>query len=211
MSSDNSGGVRTTTHLQALLHGRSLLSLGMLVFFSVMVWIATGYPWQAAMLPLVIGIPGIALSALQLFIDMRNYHRAEGKIDPRTAFEIYMDEISEHTKGQVQMEVSSSTKELTTLVEDPSVVGRTRSQRERLLWGYFYGLVLVVLLFGFWIGVPAFLVAFLRFYARESWRLTVTLALAAWAVMYLLLVVLLEQVLFEGLITGYILETFFSD
>ncbi|MFM2129398.1 MAG: hypothetical protein RL477_944 [Pseudomonadota bacterium] len=210
MSSDNSPA-RTTTHLQALMHGRSLLSLGMFLFFATMVWIASGYPFLAAMLPLVIGIPGMLLSLLQLAIDMRDYHRAEGKIDPRTAFEIYMDDIKQHTGGQVEMEVGSGKKELTTLVEDPSVEGRTRAQREMLLWASFYGLVVLVLLFGFWIGVPAFLALFLRYYARESWRLTAILTLAAWIAMYVGLVLVLEQVLFEGFATGWLMEAFLRD
>ena len=213
MSSDNvpaAKGPRTTSHLQALLHGRTLLGVVMLGIFSVMVAIAADYPWQAAMLPMVIGIPGILLSLLQIGLDMHNFHKAEGRIDPRTAFEIYMEEISEATKGQVTMDIPADT-QMTTLVEDPSVVGRTRRQREWLLWGYFYGLVVAVLLFGFWIGIPAFLIAFLRFYARESWRLTAALAFACWAVMYLLLVVLLEQVLFEGFVTGYILNVLAPD
>jgi hypothetical protein len=141
---------------------------------------------------------------------MRSYHRAEGRIDPRTAFEIYMDEIAQNTKGQVKMDVSGNT-QLTTLVDDPSVVGRTRGQRERLLWAYFYGLVVAVLLFGFWIGVPAFLTAFLRFYARESWRLVAMLTLAFWGAMYVLLVVFLEQILFEGFVTGYLLNLLSAD
>jgi len=213
MSSDNapiSKGPRTTSHLQAFLHGRTLLGVVMLGVFSVMVAIAADYPWQAAMLPMVIGIPGILLSILQIVLDMRSYHRAEGRIDPRTAFEIYMDDITQNTKGQVTMDAAGAT-ELTTLVEDPSVVGRTRGQREKLLWAYFYGLVGAVLLFGFWIGVPVFLAAFLRFYARESWRLTLALTVACWAVMYLLLVVFLEQVLFEGFVTGYVVDLLSRD
>lgn len=215
MSLDNnssSGGfARTTTHLEALMHGRSLFSLGMLGFFSVMVYIASDYPFLAAMLPLVIGIPGIALSALQLVLDIRDYHRAEGKIDPRTAFEIYMDEIKQNTGGQVEMEIAPGTKELTTLVDDPSVVGRTRGQREVLLWAYFFGLVIAVLLFGFWIGIPIFLVTFLRYYARESWRLTAILTLSVWVALYIGLVLVLEQVLFDGFITGYVMEIFARD
>lgn len=199
---------RSTTHFEALRHPRTLLSIAMLLFFSTMVWIALDYPWQAQMLPLVIGIPAIALSALQIYLDVANYHKSEGKIDPRTAFEIYMDEITANTKGQVKMELGAERKELTTLVEDPSTIGRTRGQRERLLFAYFYGLVIVVLLFGFWIGVPAFLITFLRFYAREGWKLIASLTLAAWGLMYLLLVVFLEQVLFEGFITGYVMDMF---
>jgi hypothetical protein len=213
MSSDNTNmtkGPRATSHLQALLHGRTLFSVVMLAIFSTMVAIAADYPWQASMLPMVIGVPGILLSILQIVLDMRSYHKAEGRIDPRTSFEIYMDEIAQNTKGQVKMDVSEGT-QLTTLVDDPSVVGRTRGQRERLLWAYFYGLVGAVLLFGFWIGVPAFLAAFLRFYARESWRLTVALTVACWAVMYVLLVVFLEQVLFEGFVTGYLVNLLSPD
>jgi hypothetical protein len=213
MSSDNvpaAKGPRTTSHLQAFLHGRTLLSVIMLGIFSVMVAVAVDYPWQAAMLPMVIGIPGILLALLQIVLDMRSYHQAEGKIDPRTAFEIYMDEITAATRGMVTMEIGANT-QMTTLVEDPSVVGRTRGQRELLLWGYFYGFVGLVLLFGFWIGMAAFLIAFLRFYARESWRLTLTLTLACWATTYLLLVTFLEQILFEGFVTGYVVNLLSSD
>jgi hypothetical protein len=212
MSSGNTSSdkaPRATSHLEALLHGRTLLGIAMFAIFAVMVGIASGYPWQAAMLPVVIGVPGMLLSALQVVLDIRGYHRAEGKMDPRTAFEIYMDEINEGTKGQVQMDLGTTAKELTTLVEDPSTVGRTRAQRERLLWAYFYGLILLVLLFGFWIGMTVFLAAFLRFYARESWRLTAILTLACWLSMYVLLVVALQQVLFEGFLTGYVMETWF--
>ncbi|MQA67257.1 MAG: hypothetical protein GEU76_15370 [Alphaproteobacteria bacterium] len=208
MSSDNAPaakGPRKTSHLQALLHGRTLLGVVMLGIFSVMVAIAADYPWQAAMLPMIIGIPGILLSLLQIGLDMHNFHKAEGRIDPRTAFEIYMEEITQATKGQVRMDIPANT-QMTTLVEDPSVVGRSRKQREWLLWAYFYGLVVAVLLFGFWIGVPAFLAAFLRFYALESWRLVAMLTLACWVVMYVLLIVLLEQILFEGFVTGYVLN-----
>jgi hypothetical protein len=201
---------RTTSHLAALLHPRTLVSVAMFAIFATMVAIASGYPWQAAMLPVVIGVPGMLLSLLQVVLDIRGYHRAEGVIDPRTAFEIYMDELKEGTKGQVEIDIGPA-RELTTLVEDPSTVGRSRGRREFLLWVAFYGLVSLVLVFGFWIGIPAFLIAFLRYYARESWRLTLTLTAAAWASMYVLLVLVLEQVLFEGFLTGLVIQTWFTD
>ena len=68
-----------------------------------------------------------------------------------------------------------------------------------------------MLVFGFWIGYPVFLALFLRFYARESWKLTLALTAGSWAILYGVLAVVLEQILFEGFLTSYVVSTWFSD
>ena len=195
---------------KALTHGRTLFTLVMFSIFAVMVYIATGYPPAARLLPLVIGIPGIALTLLQVVLDVRDFYRVKGKIDPRTDFEIYMDEITERTGGKVKMDVAEGT-QLQTLVEDPTLLAHSRNKREILLFFYFFLLIGLVLAFGFWIGYPIFLALFLRFYSRESWKLTAALTAGSWAAMYLLLAVVLQQILFEGFVTGYVMDTWFSD
>ena len=207
--SDTGDAPRTT--LQALLHGRTRFTLLMFCIFAVMVVIALGYGWPANLLPLVIGVPGIVLTLVQTCIDVADYKKVGGVIDPRTDFEKYMDDISKHTGGKVQMELKEGTKGFQTLVEDHSVMTQDRNRREIILFGYFFSLLGLVLLFGFWIGYPIFMLAFLRFYSGESWKLSAALTFGSFAVMYSLLVMVLEQVLFEGFVTGYVMNTWFAD
>ena len=205
------GDTRQTTILQAVLHGRTRFTLLMFVIFASMVYVATGYSWPANFLPFIIGIPGMALTILQTVIDIRGFRRAEGKIDPRTDFEKYMDEINERTGGKVRMELKEGTTGFQTLVADHSDLTRDRNRRELILFVYFFALLGLVLLFGFWIGYPIFMAAFLRFHSRESWRLTAWLTIGSWVVMYGLLAIVLEQVLFEGFVTEYVVNTWFGD
>jgi hypothetical protein len=197
--------------LKALIHGRTRFTLLMFSIFAVMVFVALGYGWPANLLPLVIGVPGMVLTLLQAVTDIRDYKNADGKIDPRTDFEKYMDDIAKHTGGKVQMELKEGTTGFQTLVEDHMDMTRDRNRREIILFGYFFSLLGLVLLFGFWIGYPIFMAAFLRYYARETWKLAITLTVSSWVVMYGLLVLVLEQVLFEGFVTGYVMNTFFAD
>lgn len=196
------------TLLQALTHGRTLFSMLMFSIFAVMVYVAWGYSWPANFLPFVIGFPGMALSLLQICIDVKDFFSAKGNIDPRTDFEKYMAELSEHTGG---LELDYAKEKVETLVEDHSMVAKSRNRQELILFGYFFFLLAMVLFFGFWIGAPIFLLLFLRFYARESWKLSLMITGGVWASMYFVLVILLSQVIWEGHITKYIIDTYLTD
>lgn len=196
------------TLLQALTHGRTLFSMLMFSIFAVMVYIAWGYAWPANFLPFVIGFPGMALTLLQICIDIKDFFSAKGNIDPRTDFEKYMADLSEHTGG---LELDYAKEKVETLVEDHSMVAKSRNRQELILFGYFFFLLAVVLFFGFWIGVPIFLLLFLRFYARESWKLSLMVTGGVWGALYFVLVILLSQVIWEGHITKYVVDTYLTD
>ena len=49
-----------------------------------------------------------------------------------------------------------------------ATIARERVRREIIVWGYFLGLIAGILLFGFRIAVPIFLIAFLRFQAGNQ-------------------------------------------
>lgn len=205
---DDHGG-REVTLWQALTHGRTLFTLLMLTIFTVMVGIATTYPGPARFLPYVIGFPGIALCVLQVILDIRDYYYVGGEVDPRTDFEKYMEEISKHTSQNIELDIAKET--LETIVTDPSTEARSRQKREVVLFGYFFFLLAVVLLLGFWIGIAIFLFLFLRYYAKEGLKLSLWITGGIWSSMYLVLVVVLEQILFEGFLTKYVIDTYFID
>ncbi len=56
--------------------GRTSMSLVMLAIFAAMVAVATTYPEETRLLPLVIGIPGIVLCLVQVMIDAMAAQRA---------------------------------------------------------------------------------------------------------------------------------------
>ena len=206
-ASDQNGEIRPTLW-RALTHGRTLFSMLMFSIFFVMVALAWPYAWPANFLPFVIGIPGIALTLLQITIDIRDFFAAKGQIDPRTDFEKYMAELSEHTEG---LELDYAKEQVETLVEDHSLVAKSRNRQELILFGYFFFLLGVVLLFGYWIGTPIFLFLFLRYYAKEALNLSLMITAGVWASMYFVLVIVLEQIIFEGFITQFVMDTYLTD
>ena len=135
------------------------MTLVMLLIFVAMVATAWGYPPQSRFLPLLIGIPGIVLTLVQLFHDIRERSAAAAPADER---------------------------------------------KEVVLLGYFVGLVAGVILFGFWLTAPVFLVLFLRRHEREKWWSVASLTATAWLVIYLVFDRLLEITLHGGFITEYL-------
>ena len=73
-------------------------------------------------------------------------------------------------------------------------------RREIIVWGYFLGLIAGILLLGFRIAVPVFLVAFLRFQAGASWRSALLYGGLGALAMYLLF----EKVLRVSLHAGFL-------
>lgn len=132
-----------------------LVTSGMLVIFAAMVSVAWGYPAQARFLPLLIGIPGIVLTSVQLLHDIREKRETSKPV----------------------------------------------TRNELVLFGCFVGLVAGVILFGFWLTAPVFLVLFLRWHERENWLFTAGLTAAAWLVIYAVFDRLLEITLHTGFVT----------
>ncbi|MEE8517013.1 MAG: tripartite tricarboxylate transporter permease, partial [Alphaproteobacteria bacterium] len=148
------------TTWQALTHGKTLFTILLFSIFASMVYFAADYPWPANFLPNVMGIPGMALTLLLITIDVREFKEAGGKLDPRTEFEKYMADISKHTEG---LDADITHEKLEVLVEDHSDMAKSRFQREVLLFGHFFFLLALTLLFGYWIAIPIFMFTFLRF------------------------------------------------
>ncbi len=68
---------------------------------------------------------------------------------------------------------------------------------------YLAALAVAILLFGFWLTIPVFVIVFLRAHERESWRLTLSLSLGVSAVLYLIFDRLLEIILHQGFVIEF--------
>lgn len=180
------------------------MTLVMLVIFVVMVGVAYQYPPESRFMPWLVGIPAIALCLLQLFLDFRAAPRAAQATpkDTRSEIEKAQEEISRIAGRRIDFEVAHEKLPTIETAVDPAEVRR----RELIVWGYFLGLVGGVVLFGFLLTIPVFIVVFLRQWARTRLAFALGLAAIACVVLYLVFVEGLRVTLHPGLITAYVLE-----
>ena len=87
---------------------------------------------------------------------------------------------------------------------ETSIDPRETVRREIIVWGYFLGLIACILLFGFHVAIPIFLIAFLRFQAEASWRSALIYGGAGAIAMFLLFEKVLKVSLHTGFVTDFI-------
>ena len=139
------------------LSGAALFSAALAGVAGFAVYTALRWPPKAALFPLVMGIPLLALAVAQLAVDLR---------------------------------------------ERPAAAPEARRAWGILAW--MVAFIVLVLLLGFPLAVPVFVLAYLVTSGRESWLLSVVFAAAAWAAFYLLFQRLLHFPFEDGLITTWL-------
>ncbi|HTN98720.1 MAG TPA: tripartite tricarboxylate transporter TctB family protein [Nordella sp.] len=160
------------------------LTLVMLAIFTTMVAIAAQYPEGAALMPYVVGIPGIGLCLLQLALD---YRRATGMSSQRFRL------------------APKAGKPEGLPLEEPEL-GPQTAKREALIWFYFIAFIAGILLFGFYVAVPVLLITFLRREADTSVRFAFLLGGGGAIMMFLIFGMLLHLRLYPGYISPAILR-----
>ena len=176
---------------------RQSMTVFMLAVFTAMVVTALSYPEGARFMPLTVGIPGILLCLLQIGLDFRRApERKEAHDDIREA--------EEKAAKLVGHDVHFAHAEVIDAPHDE----RETHRREIIVWLYFLGFVSGVLLFGFWVSIPVFLVAFLRERAGATWTKTLTLSGIAFALFYVIFAKVLGVSLYAGALTSLVLDRF---
>lgn len=189
-----------------LMNGKVLFSLLVLGFFVVMVTVALAYPAKARLMPLVIGIPGIAFSLLQLCLEIRAAMRVVAKPrDARSEFEKYQDEINRFA-GDTKVSLDIIKEEPTMTVTEAPMDAAEEARRLKVMFSYFFATVAGVIVFGFWVTIPVFLVCFLRFVEKDSWKFALMVAGIATAGIYVLFELVMHMFLFRGLLYEAMLD-----
>lgn len=149
----------------------------MLTIFVVMVTIASGYPRGAALMPLVVGIPGVILSAVQLIVEIRKW-RVELAAPP--VGDIPEEELPEFGPHTAREEVKA--------------------------WIYFVGTIVGILLFGFYFTVPILVSVYLirEVGTKVHWALFAAAIYIGF--IYFLFEVTLRFWVFQGLWTPQIMR-----
>ncbi len=180
----------------------SFMTVLMLVIFITFVSIATRYPAGARFMPFVLGFPAIALCLLQLFLDARDRSRANKPMSTPAsdAEKIAEQQMSKAVGHDVHFDVPVEAP-----VEDV-LEPREQIRREAIAWAYFLGLILGIILFGFHLAIPVFLVSFLRYRADCSWRFTILLTAGVTVFLFAVFEYALHISLHTGFITDRIMD-----
>jgi hypothetical protein len=142
---------------------RNPMTYFMFAVFATMLYVASGYPEGARFMPLVVGVPAILLCVLQMFLDQRAAPSAAK--DNRSEMEKAEERVSQMTGRRMEFDAAQIAPGVS-VVENEAGVAATR---EFIIWGYIIGFVAGILLLGFNIAVPLFLLFYLRREARCSW------------------------------------------
>jgi len=166
------------------------LTVLMLVIFVSMVGMSFGFPAKARFMPLVVGIPGIVFCLIQLALDLRAQkagvsapaHHVVLPAGVSADADIHLDsELPEFGPHTVRTEITT--------------------------WIFFVAFIAGLVLFGFYVAVPIMLLTFLRTQAEASWKFSVTMAVVATLVLYLMFDQLLGIQLFAGFGSTWILHS----
>jgi hypothetical protein len=182
-------------------YSNSVMTLVMLAVFLVLVGIASRYPPEARFMPWVVGIPPILLCLLQLVLDARERRRAAEAVDTRSDLEKAQDQVSRMAGRQVDFDMAALPG-----ADAPQTSPEEQVRRELILWGYFLGFIGGILLFGFWVAIPVFLVGFLRFQAKSRWRTALLLGIGASIALFLVFEHGLKVQLHRGFVVSAVVD-----
>jgi hypothetical protein len=185
-----------------------VMAVIMLAIFSVFVAIASGYPAEARFMPFVVGVPAIGLCLLQIALDARRRPRSAQAPDRRGSFAVAEEAVSRMAGQKVEFDVARE--ELPAAEAGPDLLPREMVRRELALWAWFLGFIAGVLLFGFWISIPVFLIAFLRVQAKAEWRMAIVLGVAATVILFLAFEKAFRIEVHPGFLTEYVSDRFRS-
>lgn len=149
----------------------ALFSACAFIFFCVFVYLAQDWRMQARLYPWAIGIPMAILAFAQVILDLKGVKAKQS--DDATPMDFQF------------------TKDV-----DPV----TAKKRAIIMFAWLLGFFFLIWLFGFPIGIPLMMFAYLKFQGGESWFLSTTLTVIAWVFFYGLFVKLLTLPFPEGII-----------
>ena len=173
----------------------------MFAIFASMVAVASTYPADARFMPFVIGIPAIALCAMQFVLDWRRLGRRSDTLDHNE-----LAEAEERIRKMTGRDISFDVAHDNSMPHEEFLPIAEARRREKILWAAVLGLLAGVILFGFLVMVPAFIILFLRNLADYSWTRAILSGVGGSAIILGVFEFVLRNELFRGLITNFVIE-----
>lgn len=183
------------------------LNLGMtglmLAVFVIMVGIAATYPSDARFMPFVVGIPAIVLCVLQLSLDLRQKPKKAQEGDHNE-----LAEAEERIRKMTGRDVSFDVAHDTTIPKEEFLPEEETARRENILWMAVLGLLVGIILVGFHVMIPAFIILFLRYLADYTWLRAILSGAIGSVIILGVFEFVLRNELFRGVITNWAMNAF---
>ena len=180
------------------------LNLGMicvmLAIFVGMVGVAATYPADARFMPFVVGIPAIALCIVQLVLDLRRKPVMEAGGESNELMEAEA-RIKQMTGRDVSFDVARDT----SIPQEEFLPEEEAAKREKILWAAFLGLIAGIILIGFHVMMPLFIILFLRYLASYTWTRSIIAGLIGAGIIIGIFEYVLRNELFRGLLTNWVM------
>ncbi len=160
---------------------RTLFTLGVFVLVLVFLVLSLGYQPRARLVPLIIAVPTLLLTLLQLLIDMI----------PAVArrFSFFQEyDLFGIDSGRAA---------------EPSEENRRSGTVYRRELGFAAWLLLLMALIyflGYLVAIPLFLILFMRLRSSESWLMTLSITAATWAFVYVVFIMVMGAPLHPGVV-----------
>ena len=176
--------------MKYLTSGRMLFSALFVVVFALLIVTATSYNPKARTFPLIVAVPVLIGAIANLVVDFRIVQRGEKPKKAKT-------EIKTVVAESATTEPAPKKEKLT---------GKQKRNRELIGTAWLIGYVAALILFGFNLATLVYLVAFIKFFSKESWTLTIIYTVVLWAFVYVAFVVLLKSNLAPGLVFEWLAQ-----
>ncbi len=163
------------------LNDRTLFTLAVFVLVLGFLVLSLDYQPRARLVPLIIAVPTLLLTLLQLLIDM------VPAVARRFSFlqEYDLFGIDTGRAAEPSEETGSS-----------SAVYR----RELNFAAWLLLLIALIYFLGYLVAIPLFLILFLRLRSSESWLMTLSITAVTWAFVYVVFIVVMGAPLHEGVV-----------
>lgn len=163
------------------LNDRTLFTLGVFLLVLLFLVLSLDYRPRARLVPIIIAVPTLLLTLLQLLIDMIP---AVGR---RFAF------FQEYDLFGIETGRAAA----------PSEESRPTSnvfRRELSFAAWLLLLVALIYFIGYLAAIPLFMIPFMRLRSSESWRLTLSITAVTWTFVYVVFIVVMGAPLHEGVV-----------
>lgn len=144
----------------------------MVITFAVFVILGWGYEAQPRIVPLTLSIPGLAFSLIHFVHSIVKAKRAAKEKQADSP-----QKIAEESAGD----------------QPPFLTKETR--KILIIWGWIIILALGIYFLGFMIAIPLFLLSFLKYFAKRTWKFSTLVAATFTLAVYLLFYVALKTTL----------------
>ncbi len=194
--------------MKYLTSARVLFALLFVVVFAILIVTATGYNARARLFPLVVAIPIFIAAVANLVLEVRAEQRGEKPKKEKESVpqpQVVVENVAPAVeaiavKSEAKPRVIINPEEAKKKIKKDKIAPKVRRRRELIGVAWLIGYVAAIYLIGIPLATVGYLIAFIKFYNHESWKLTLIYTSVLFGFIWIAFVVLLKSNLYPGMI-----------